>query len=155
MDGTLQMLNNVWSSLVSKFGATKKCYNDLEGNMIQANNHLNDGIDALTRGAKDLEKKFWAINYCYDNLHNKFTKQQQTIHTMDRRIAFYSCWVKKLKNKMKEATNCWIDGLEQHISGQDNQVKILQAHPTTAERGRCCCGEDTPKVISCCCFLRS
>ena len=32
-------------------------------------------------------------------------------------------------------------------------MKVLQAHLTIAERGHCCCGEDTPKVISCYCFL--
>ena len=55
---------------------------------------------------------------------------------------------------MKEATDHHINNLEQCITGQDDQVKILQAHLAITERGLCHCREDTPKVISCCCFLR-
>ena len=47
-----------------------------------------------------------------------------------------------------------MSGPDKHlITGQDDQMKVLQACLTIAERGCCCCGEETPKLISCCCFL--
>ena len=42
--------------------------------------------------------------------------------------------------------------LEQHIAGQDDQIKVLLHHLATAEEGHCHCWESTPKVISCRCF---
>ena len=73
------MLNDVWSGLVNEVEATKKHYEDLEGNAIQANGHLIDGIDALIKRVEELGKKSQAIDHFYNNLHNTFTKQQQTI----------------------------------------------------------------------------
>ena len=52
---------------------------------------------------------------------------------------------------MEEVKNRF-DVLEQHIAGQNNQIKILLHHLAAAEEGCCCCRESTPKVISCCCF---
>ena len=54
---------------------------------------------------------------------------------------------------MKEATDHCLDGLGQCISGQDNQIKVLQACLAITKRGHCHYGKNTLKVISCCCFL--
>ena len=42
--------------------------------------------------------------------------------------------------------------LEQHITGQDDQIKVLLHLLAAAEEGCCHCWESTPGVISCCCF---
>ena len=47
------------------------------------------------------------------------------------------------------------DTLEQHIAGQDNQIKALLHCLAVAEEGCCHCQESTPKVISCHCFNMS
>ena len=44
------------------------------------------------------------------------------------------------------------DVLEQRITGQDDQIKVLLHYLAAAEEGRCHCQECIPKVISCCCF---
>ena len=43
----IQMLNNIWSNLVDKVEAAKKCYEELEATMTITNDRLNDGISAL------------------------------------------------------------------------------------------------------------
>ena len=39
--------------------------------------------------------------------------------------------------------------------GQDDQIRALLTRLVEAEGGRCHCGENTSKVISCYCFVRS
>ena len=53
--------------------------------------------------------------------------------------------------KVEEVKGCF-DALEQHIAGQDNQIKVLLHRLAATKEGRCRCREGTPKVISCRCF---
>ena len=147
------MLNDVWNSLVSKVEATKKHYNDLEASMVTMSNHLNDGLLALLDQVNKLEDKFHNLHSCYEDLWVQFNKQQCTIYNMDKRISFYSQSIIKLENKKAQAIECQFEEPECLVTGQDDQMKVLQAHLTIAERGCCRCGEETPKVISCHCFL--
>ena len=94
------MLNSVWSSLVNEVEVIKKHYKDLEGNTIQATEGLNDRINTLIKRAKELEKKFWAIDCCCDDPHNSFTKQQQTIH-LDDGMTGWKDWKLKRCCKIK------------------------------------------------------
>ena len=42
--------------------------------------------------------------------------------------------------------------MEQHITGQDDQIKVLLHCLVAAEEGHCRCGQGSSKVISCHCF---
>ena len=153
MDGTIQMLNDVWSDLVNEVEAIKKHCDDLEGSMVQANNCLNNGISSLIKRVDKLETKYHAIEDCYDALVIKSCEQASMIYNMDKHISFYSQSIVKLENEKVQTVDHRFDNLEQHITGQDDQIKILQVCLAIAKRGCCHCKEDTPKVISCCCFL--
>ena len=60
---TIQMLNDVWTSLVNEVEATKKCYKELEAAMMMTNDCLNDGISALdTRVGKCKDKHHTLCN---------------------------------------------------------------------------------------------
>ena len=52
---------------------------------------------------------------------------------------------------MEEVKACF-DALEQCITGQGDQIKVLLHCLIAAEEGCCCCRESTLKVISGCCF---
>ena len=106
------MLNNVWNSLVNKVKATKKCCDNLEGSMIQANNNLNDGVSALIERVDKLEGKFCTIHNCHEDLCVKFNDQQCTIYGMDKQISFYSQSIVKLENEKAQAVDCWFEELE-------------------------------------------
>ena len=79
-------------------------------------------------------------------------KQQHKMYKMDQKISFYSSSIIQLEGKKAEEVKDCFDALEQHITGQDDQIKVLLHHLSAAEEGHCCCWESTPKVISCCCF---
>ena len=143
------MLNDMWNGLVNEIEATKKRYDDLEVSMVMTNNRLNDGLSALLDRVDKLEGKFHTIHNCYKDLHVMSNKQQHIIYDMDKQISFYSQSIIKLENEKAQAVDHQSEELEQCVAGQDDQVKVLQAHLAIAERGCCCCGEDTPKVISC------
>ena len=121
--------------------------------MIQANNRLNDGISALLERVDELETKYHTIKDCYDTRVTKSCEQVSTIYNRDKCINFYSQSIIKLENEKAQAVDHRFDNLEQCIAGQDDQIKILYACLAIAERECCYCGEDTPKVISCRCFL--
>ena len=141
------MLNDMWNSFVNEVETTKKYYEDLEGNIVQANANLNDGIDTLLKCVNSLKKKQCIMESCYNDLCNKFDEQQHTIHDTKQNISYYSSWV------MKEAMDHQLNVLEQCITGQDDQIKILLTNLAAAEEGCCCCGEDTLEVTFCCCPL--
>ena len=147
------MLNDIWNGLVNEVEAAKEHCDNLEGSMIQANDCLNNEISALIERVDKLEGKFCTIHNWYEDLWVKFNSQQHTIYSMDKRISFYSQSIVKLENKKVQAMDCQLEELEHFVTSQDDQLKVLQACLTVAERGHCCCGEETPKVISCCCFL--
>ena len=71
---------------------------------------------------------------------------------MDKRISFYSSSVMQLEGKKAKEVEDHFNTLEQHITGQDNQIKVLLQHLATTEEGHCRCRDGTPKVISCHCF---
>ena len=79
-------------------------------------------------------------------------KQQCLMYDMDKRISFYSSSVVQLEGEKAEEVKGCFDMLEQCITGQDDQIKVLLHCLATAEEGRCHCRESTPKVISCHCF---
>ena len=128
------MLNSVWNSLVNEVEATKKHW-------------------WFGERVHKFERKYCAIEDYYNVLVDKPHAQVLMVNGMDKHISFCSQSIVKLENEKAQAVDRQFDNLEQHIAGQDNQIKVLQAHLTIAERGCCRCREDTPKVISCCCSL--
>ena len=148
-DRTIQMLNNVWNSLVNEVNATKRHYEELEAAMMMVNDCLNDGISTLDGRVDKLEDKFHTIHNCFEGIHVTLNNQQCKLYDMDQQISFYSSSVVQLEGKKAEDQ---FDVLEQCIAGQDDQIKVLLHHLATVEEGCCCCWESTPKVISCCCF---
>ena len=87
-----------------------------------------------------------------EDIQATVNKQQRLIYNMDQRISFYNRSIIQLEGKKAEEVKDCLDALEQHIAGQDDQIKVLLHHLTAVEEGRCCCRESSPKVISCRCF---
>ena len=74
-DGTIQMLNDVWISLVTEVKATKRCYEELEAAMMTTNNRLIGGISALDLRVDKWEDKFHALcNIMEDVVSTRFFK---------------------------------------------------------------------------------
>ena len=148
----IQMLNDIWSNLVNKVEAAKKCHKELEAAMTITNDRLNDGISALDTRLDRLEDRFQTIHNVQDDVHTTINKQQRQIFDMDSRISFYSRSIVQLEGKKVEEVKARFDVLEQRVAGQDDQIKVLLHHLAAAEEGCCHCRESTPKVISCRCF---
>ena len=87
-----------------------------------------------------------------DDICATVNKQQRQIFDMDSQISFYSGSIVQLEGKKAEEVKAHFNALEQHIVGQDDQIKVLLHRLAAAEEGRCRCRESTPKVISCHCF---
>ena len=136
------MLNDIWSNLV----------NEVEAAMMIMNDRLNDGISALDTRLDRLEDRFRTICNMQDDIRTTVDKQQCQIYDMDSRISFYSGSIVQLEGKKAEEVQARFDALEQRITGQDDQIKVLLHRLAAAEEGRCRCRESTPKVISCRCF---
>ena len=102
MDGTIQMLNDVWNSLVNEVEATKKCYNNLEASMVTMSNCLNDGILALPNRVDKLEDKFHTIHNCFEGVQVTLNNQQHKMYNMDQQISFYSSSIVQLEGKKAE-----------------------------------------------------
>ena len=60
-----------------------------------------------------------------DNVRTTVNKQQRQIFDMDSRISFYSGSIVQLEGKKVEEVQACFDALEQHITGQDDQIKVL------------------------------
>ena len=146
------MLNDVWTSLVNEVEATKKRYEELEAAMTTTNNCLNNGISALDTGVDKCEDKHHTLCNVMEDVQATVNKQQCLMYDMDKRISYYSSAVVQLEGKKAEEVKDHLDMLEQRISGQDDQIKVLLHCLAVAEGGHCHCQESTPKVISCCCF---
>ena len=86
----IQMLNDIWTSLVSEVEATKNCYEELEAAMTTTNDRLNDGISVsrtCSRGVQTCLKvqglkgrvRQVAINYlsvaCVPECENEVTRK--------------------------------------------------------------------------------
>ena len=148
----IQMLNDVWTSLVNEVEATKKRYKELEAAMTTTNNCLNDGISTLNARLNRLEDSFRTICNMQEDVCVTINKQQRRIFDVDKRISFYSGSIIQLEGEKVEEVKAHFNVLEQRIAGQDNQIKVLLHRLDVAEEGRCRCQESTPKVISCHCF---
>ena len=146
------MLNDIWSNLVNKVKAAKKCYKELEAAMTTTNDRLNNGISALNLRLDQLEDRFRTICNVQDDIRTTVNKQQRQIFNMDSRISFYSRSIVQLEGKKAEEVKACFDALEQRVAGQDDQIKVLLHRLAAAKEGRCHCRESTPKVISCRCF---
>ena len=146
------MLNDIWSNLVNEVEAAKKRHEELEGAMTITNDRLNDGILALGVRLDRLEDRFRTTRNVQDNVRTTVNKQQRQIFDMDSRISFHSGSIVQLEGKKAEEVQARFDALEQRITGQDDQIKVLLHCLAAAEEGRCRCRESTPKVISCRCF---
>ena len=139
MDSTIQMLNDIWSNLVNEVEASKKHYEELEAAMTTTNDHLNDGISALDVRLDRLEDSFRTICNVQEDIHVTVNSQQRWIVDMDKRISFYSGSIVQLEGKKAEEVKAHFDALEQHIAGQDDQIKVLLHHLDAAEEGHCHC----------------
>ena len=146
------MLNDVWTSLVSKVKATKKCYKELEAAMTMTNDCLNDGISALDARVDKCEDKHHTLRNMMEDIWATINKQQCLMYDMDKRISVYSGATVQLEVKKVEEVKGHFDALEQCITSQDNQIKVLLHCFAAAKEGCCHCRESTPKVISCHCF---
>ena len=120
--------------------------------MTMTNNCLNDGISALDIRVGTWEDKHQALCNIMEDVWATVNRQQCPMYNMDKRISFYSSSIVQLEGKKAEKVKDHFNTFEQHIAGQDNQIKVLLQHPATAEEGHCHCQESTPKVISCHCF---
>ena len=146
------MLNNIWTSPVNEVDATKRHYEELETTMTMTNDHLNNGISALDSRVDEWEDKFHILHNIVEDIWTTINKQQHKMYNMDQKISFYSSSIIQLEGKKVEEVKDRFDALEQRITGQDNQIKVLVHHLAVVEEGRCHCRESTPKVISCRCF---
>ena len=146
------MLIDIWNGLVNDIEATKKHYEELEAAMTTMNDRLNDGISALDARVDKCKDKHCTLRNMMEDVWATVNKQQRQMYDMDNRISFYSSAVVQLEGKKVEEVKSRFDALEQHIAGQDNQIKVLLHHLAAAEEGHCRCRESTPKVISCRCF---
>ena len=112
--------------------------------MTTTNDRLNDGISALDARLDRLEDKFRTIRNVQEDICITVNKQQRQILDMDSRISFYSGFIVQLEGKKAEEVKARFDALEQRITGQDDQNKVLLHRLATAEEGRCHCQESTP-----------
>ena len=120
--------------------------------MTTANDHLNDGISALNTRFDQLEDSFRTIRNIQEDIRVTVNKQQRQIFDMDSQFSFYSGSIVQLEGKKAEEVKACFNALEQHIAGQDNQIRVLLHCLDTTEEGCCRFWESTPKVISCRCF---
>ena len=127
------MLNDIWTSLVNEVEATKKHYKELEAAMMTMNNCLNDGISALDTRVDKCEDKHHTLHNMMEDIRATINKQQRLMYNMDKRISFYSSAIVQLEGKKVEEGKGRFDMLEQCITGQDNQIKVLLHHLVAAE----------------------
>ena len=146
------MLNDIWSNLINEVEASKKCYEELEAAMTTTNDRINDRISALDTRLDQLEDSFQTVHNMQEDIRVTVNSQQRRIVDMDKRISFYSGSIVQLEGKKAEEVKARFNVLEQRITGQDDQIKVLLHHLDAAKEGRCRCWESSPKVISCCCF---
>ena len=133
------MLNDIWSNLVNEVEASKKRYEELEAAMTTTNDRLNDGISSLDARLDRLEDRFRVICNVQDDVRTTVNKQQRTIYDMDKRISFYSGSIVQSEGKKAEEVKARFDALEQRVTGQDDQIKVLLHRLAATEEGRCCC----------------
>ena len=133
------MLNDIWSNLVNEVKSAKKRHEELEGAMKITNDRLNDGTLALDARLDRLEDRFRTIRNVQDDVRTTINKQQRQIFDMDSRISFHSGSIVQLEGKKAEEVQVCFNALEQRITGQDDQIKVLLHHLAAAKEGCCCC----------------
>ena len=57
IDSTIQMLNDIWNSLVNDVENTKRRFDELEAASMVTNECLNDGLSAVLKSVDKLEIK--------------------------------------------------------------------------------------------------
>ena len=146
------MLNDIWNGLVNDVENTKRCFDELEAASMATNGRLNDGLSAVLKSVDKLEVKGRSLQAMYDDMRILVNTQEHRIQDLDNKVNFYSQLLVKLEGEKAERVKDHIDSLEQRITGQDDQIKVLLHRLVTAEEGCCRCRESVPKVISCRCF---
>ena len=152
IDSTIQMLNDIWNSLVNDVENTKRRFDELEAASTVTNKHLNNGLLAMIKSVDKLETKGHSLRAMYNDMRTLVNAQEHKIQDLDNKVNFYSQSLVKLEGEKAKQVKDRIDSLEQHIVGQDDQIKVLFHHLVAAEEGCCRCGQSTSKVISCRCF---
>ena len=138
--------------MVNDVENTKRRFDELEAASMATNERLNDGLSAVLKSVDKLEIKGHSLQAMYNDMRTLGNVQERRIQDLDNKVNFYSQLLVKLEGEKAERVKDCIDSLEQRIAGQDDQIKVLLHCLVTAEEGRCCCWENTPKVISCRCF---
>ena len=131
----IQMLNDVWNGLVDKVKAVKGHYDELETAATTTNDRLNDGLSAVLDCVDTLETKYCSLRNLYDNVHTIINAQECKIRDLDNKVNFYSQDLVKLKGEKYEVIEDHFQALEQCITGQDDQIKILLTRLAEAEEG--------------------
>ena len=146
------MLNDIWNGLVNDVKNTKRRFDELEAASMTTNDCLNDGLSAMIKSMDKLETKGCSLQAMCNDMWILVNAQECRVWDLDNKVNFYSQSLVKLEGKKAKWVKACIDSLEQHIVGQDDQVKVLLHRLAAAEEGHCCCRNNPPKVISCCCF---
>ena len=141
INSTIQMLNDVWNGLVNNIENTKRGFDVLEAALVVTNEHLNDGLSAVIDSMDKLETKGRSLRAMYDDMRTLVNAQERKIQDLDNKVNFYSQSLVKLEGEKAERVKDRIDSLEQHIVGQDNQIKVLLLCLVAAEEGCCGCGQ--------------
>ena len=152
IDSTIQMLNDIWNGLANDIENTKRRFDELEAASTATNERLNNGLSAMLNSVDKLEIKGHSLQDVYDDMRILVDAQECRIQDLDNKVNFYSQLLVKLEGEKAKGAKDRIDSMEQHIAGQDDQIKILLHCLAAAEEGRCCCGQGSSKVISCRCF---
>ena len=128
----------------------------MEAASMATNERLNDGLLAMLKSMDKLEVKGHSLQAMYDDmwiLMNVLVNvQEHRIQDLDNKVNFYSQSLVKLEGEKAEQVKDHINSLEQHMAGQDNQIKISLHHLVATKEGRCRCGQGFSNVISCHCF---
>ena len=138
--------------MVNNIENTKRRFDELEAASLATNDRLNDGLSTVLKSVDKLEIKGRSLQAMYDDMWTLVNAQERRIRDLDNKVNFYSQSLVKLEGEKAKRVKDRIDSLEQHIAGQDDQIKVLLHRLVVAEEGRCRCREGTPKVISCRCF---
>ena len=138
--------------MVNDVENTKRRFDELEAASRATNEHLNDRLSAVLKSVDKLEIKGCSLQAMYDDMQTLVNAQECRIWDLDNKVNFYSQSLIKLEGEKAKRVKDHIDSLEQRITGQDDQIKVLLHRLVVAEEGCCRCWESTPKVISCRCF---
>ena len=133
------MLKNIWNGLVNDAEGTKRCFDELEAASMATNEHLNNGLSAVIKSMDKLETKGHSLQAMYDYMWTLVNMQEYKIWDLDNKVNFYSQSLIKLEGVKAERVKACIGSLEQCITGQDDQIKVLLHHLVAAEEGCCCC----------------